>query len=72
MQAFILDVLIGEQWRRGGRTFWTHESAAQYGSDLIREKRAVKVRILPVEVSTEDAGCLPEPVEGQSKKGKAK
>ncbi len=51
MQAFVLETLTGNGWRRSGETFWTLETATTMAKLLLKKRQAQRVRVLPVEVN---------------------
>ena len=60
MQAFILETLSGTGWRRHSDTIWTLEAASDTAQSLISQRRAKRVRVLPVEVSLAAVAEYPE------------
>ena len=62
MQAFVLETLTGTGWRRSGETFWTLETATEMAKLLLKKKQALRVRVLPVEVSLDSVAEFPEPL----------
>jgi hypothetical protein len=51
MKAFLLEVVSSAGARKGGRTYWTEQSARRDAERLVRTGRAARVRILLVNVS---------------------
>lgn len=60
MQAFVLETLTGTGWRRSGETFWTLETATIMAKLLLKKKQALRIRVLPVEVSLNAVAEFPE------------
>ena len=59
MQAFILEILSGREWRRGGRIFWTSDTAQRESRRLISAGKAVAVRVLTAEVDLQPVASFP-------------
>jgi hypothetical protein len=59
MEAFILESLVGTQWRRGGQTFWTLESARNEGERMVKRKLAHRIRILVASVAPDAIAEIP-------------
>lgn len=59
MQAYVLETLTGTGWQRGGDTFWTIETATAMAKQLLKNKQALRVRILPVTVNLTAVAELP-------------
>ncbi len=55
MNGYILEMLVGEGWRRPSKTYWTREQADAEAEKLIKKSLARRVRILNVRVDLADA-----------------
>lgn len=67
MEAFVLEVVSSGGSRKGGRTYWTEQSAKLDAERLVRTGKAARVRILRVQVS--DRPCADISTEGEVSHG---
>ncbi len=59
MCAFVLETVDSAGVKRGGRTFWTRESAIREAERLVRTHRAAKVRILEATIRSRPVAEVP-------------
>ena len=59
MNAFVLEVVDSAGVKRGGRTFWTRESAIREAERLVRLHRAARVRILEAAIRSRPIAEVP-------------
>ena len=59
MQAFLLETLTGREWKRGGRIYWTVESARREAGRMVSAGKAVAVRILSADVDLQSVENVP-------------
>ncbi|MAD79430.1 MAG: hypothetical protein CMJ50_01115 [Planctomycetaceae bacterium] len=61
MQAYLLEMLVGNVWRRqGDQAYWSLELAERESKRLIRTKRAQRVRVLPAVVGESAVAEFPK------------
>ena len=59
MNAFVLEVVDSAGVKRGGRTFWTRDSAIREAERLVRLRRASSVRILEAAIRSRPIAEVP-------------
>ena len=64
MRAFVLETLTGRDWKRGGRIYWTVESARNQARRLVNANKAVAVQILGADVELTPVDGIPCAQEG--------
>ena len=64
MNGFLLEMLAGRSWRRDGKTYRTCKDAEHEAERILRRGKAVRVRILPVEIGADAVVSFPAAVEG--------
>ena len=67
MQAFLIERLTGREWRRGGRVYWTVESARREAQRQISTGRAVAVRILAADVELQPVDNIAVSAQGAAR-----
>ena len=61
MEAFVLEIVNSAGARKGGRTYWTKQSAKLDAERLVRTGKAARVRVLRAHVN--DRPCADIPTE---------
>jgi hypothetical protein len=59
MDAFVLEVIGSAGSRRGGRTFWTEQSAVREAERIVRSGKASNVRVLRAVIRERPVAILP-------------
>ena len=64
MHGCFSEIFAGRSWRRDGKTVRTCKDAEHEAERILRRGKAVRVRILPVEIGADAVASFPAPVEG--------